>query len=69
MRWQDDISQGRMKQRDDRGFVIRPELKEGSPLDVEGVDLGIATDRIMSFIQEGRRTQYDFPPSYERSED
>jgi hypothetical protein len=69
MRWQDDISQGRMKQRDDRGFVIRPELKEGSPLDVEGVDLGIATDRIMSFIQESRRAQYDFPPSYERSED
>jgi hypothetical protein len=49
--------------------VIRPELKEGSPLDVEGVALGITTDEILSFIQEGRRTEYDFPPASERSED
>lgn len=59
----------RIKRRDGQSFVIRPEAKEGSPLDVEGVDLGITTDEILSFIQEGRRTEYDFPPASERSED
>lgn len=58
-----------MKRRDDQDFVIRPEAEEGSPLDVKGVDLGITTDEILSFIQEGRRTEYDFPPPSERSED
>jgi len=59
----------KIKRRDGQSFVIRPEPKEGSPLDVEGVDLGITTDEILDFIQEGRRTEYDFPPSHERSED
>lgn len=61
--------EGRMKRRDGQSFVIRPEPREGSPLDVEGVDLGITTDEILDFIQEGRRTEYDFPPSSERSKD
>jgi hypothetical protein len=35
--------------------VIRPKTKPGSPLDVEGMDLGITAAEIVQFIQEGRR--------------
>ena len=59
----------KIKRRDGQSFVIRPEPKEGSPLDVEGVDLGITTAEIMSCIEESRRTEYDFPPKLERDED
>ena len=53
----------RIKRRDGQSFVIRPEKKEGSPLDVEGVDLGITTAEILAFIQEGKRTEYNSPLS------
>lgn len=58
------ISEGevRIKRRDGQSFVIRSEKKETSPLDVEGVNLGVTTDEILEFIQEGR-TRYDLPPS------
>jgi hypothetical protein len=43
-------------QRDDgEVFVIRPETKMGSPLDVEGIDLGISTADILECIHEGRK--------------
>jgi hypothetical protein len=45
----------RIKRRDGQVFVIRPEVKTDSPLDVEGVDLGITSSEIVEFIQEGRR--------------
>jgi len=45
----------KIKRRDGQTFVIRPETKAGSPLDVEGIDLGITTAEIVQFIQEGRR--------------
>lgn len=45
----------KIKRRDGQTFVIRPETKAGSPLDVEGMDLGITTAEIVQFIQEGRR--------------
>lgn len=65
------VEQGevRIRRRDGQSFVIRLEAKEGSPLDVEGVDLGITTDEILDFIQEGRRTEYDFHPPSERIAD
>jgi antitoxin Phd len=46
----------KIKRRDGQTFVIRPETRAGSPLDVEGIDLGITTAEIVQFIQEGRRT-------------
>ena len=46
----------RIKRKDGQTFVIRPETREGSPLDVEGIDLGITTAEIVQFIHEGRRT-------------
>jgi len=44
----------RIKRRDGQVFVVRPEARKSSPLDVEGVDLGISTAEILQFIQEGR---------------
>ena len=32
---------------------VQPQVQ--SPLNVEGVDLGISTDEILAFIEEGRR--------------
>jgi len=45
----------RVKRRDGRVFVIRPERNTASPLDIEGVDLDVTTDEIVQFIAEGRR--------------
>lgn len=36
-------------------FVVRPEKSTSSPLDVVGVNLGLTTDEIVSFVHEGRR--------------
>jgi hypothetical protein len=32
-----------------------PEREAGSPLDVEGVDLGLTKEEIVQFVHEGRR--------------
>lgn len=45
----------RVKRKDGQTFVIKPERKAGSPLDVEGVNLGITTTEIVQFIRESRR--------------
>ena len=44
----------RIRRRDGQSFVLQPESSETSPLDVEGVDLGVTTDEIVSMIREGR---------------
>lgn len=44
-----------IRRRDGQTFVIKPELKTESPFDVEGVDLRITRDEIVSFVHEGRR--------------
>ena len=44
----------RIRRRDGQLFVVRPESSDVSPLDVEGVDLGVTTDEIVSMIREGR---------------
>jgi hypothetical protein len=46
----------RIKRRDGQIFVIKPEVRTGSPLDVPSVDLGITTTDIVQFIQESRKT-------------
>ncbi len=30
----------------------------GSPLDVEGIDLGLTAEEIVAFVQEGRRIEH-----------
>ena len=44
-----------IRRRDGTIFVIRPEPGAGSPLDVEGVDLGVTTEEIVGFIRESRQ--------------
>ncbi len=46
----------RIKRRDGRVFVIRPQEPVGSPLDVKGLDLGLNLADILESIQEGRKT-------------
>jgi hypothetical protein len=48
----------KIKRKDGQTFVIRPERRVGSPLDVKGLDLGMTATEIVQFIQEGRRTDY-----------
>ena len=43
-----------IRRRDGGFFVLRPEASDSSPLDVEGVDLGVTTDEIVAMIREGR---------------
>ncbi|MBX3001156.1 MAG: type II toxin-antitoxin system Phd/YefM family antitoxin [Caldilineaceae bacterium] len=48
----------RIRRRDGTVFVIRPEVSEKSPLDVEGVDVDFDVDEMLSFIREGREGRY-----------
>lgn len=54
----------KIKRKDGQIFVITPERRVGSPLDVEaplgveGIDLDITKDEIVQFIQEGRKPYY-----------
>lgn len=47
----------RIRRRDGQTFVLKPERsnKKKSPLDVEGLELGVTTEEIVAFVQEGRR--------------
>ncbi|MBM3127250.1 MAG: type II toxin-antitoxin system Phd/YefM family antitoxin [Chloroflexi bacterium] len=45
----------KVKAKNGRTFVIRPERRKRSPLDVKGVDLRVTTAEIIQFIQEGRK--------------
>lgn len=45
----------RVKRRDGRTFIIQPEVKVDSPLNIEGIDLNVSTEEIVAFIQESRR--------------
>ena len=48
----------KIKRRDGQTFVIRPEPRQGSPLDIEGIELNVTTSEIVQFIREGRKS-YD----------
>lgn len=45
----------RIKRKDGRIFVIKPEPRADSPLDVDGIDLGLSAPEILAFIREGRK--------------
>jgi len=45
----------RIRRRDGRVFVVRLEREEGSPLEVEGLDLGLTVEEIVAMVREGRR--------------
>ncbi|TAK72652.1 MAG: type II toxin-antitoxin system Phd/YefM family antitoxin [Gammaproteobacteria bacterium] len=47
---------GKVKiRKDDQLFIIMPEAKNVSPLDVEGVDIHITTKDIINLIHESRK--------------
>ena len=45
----------RIRRRDGEVFVLRPEERAGSPLDVQGISLHIDRDEIVDAVHEGRR--------------
>jgi antitoxin Phd len=44
----------KIRRKDGQVFVVKPEAKTGSPLDVEGIDLGLTVAEIVAFVQESR---------------
>lgn len=44
----------RIKRDDGQVFVLKPEKKKRSALDVAGVDLDVSTKEIVEFVREGR---------------
>jgi hypothetical protein len=49
----------RIKRRDGRVFVVRPERATTSPLDIEGIDLDLTANEIIAAVSEGRRFSQD----------
>lgn len=45
----------RIKQKDGQEFVVKPIVKQTSPLDILGIDLAVSATEIVEFVQEGRR--------------
>lgn len=45
----------RIRRRDGRVFVVKLERERRSPLDVEGLDLGLTVEEIVEAVREGRR--------------
>lgn len=45
----------RIQREDGQTFVLKPESDGRSPLDVEGIDLGVSADEIVGFVHEGRK--------------
>ena len=47
--------EARIRRRDGRVFVVKPQVQPGSPLDIAGIDLDITASEIVNFVKEGRR--------------
>ena len=45
----------RIKRRDGQMYVIRPQERRGSPLDVKGIDVKLTLSEILESIREGRK--------------
>ena len=43
-----------IRRRGGQSFVVQPDSARRSPLDVEGIDLGVTTDEIVATVREGR---------------
>ena len=48
----------RIRRKDGQIFLVKVQRREKSPLDVEGIDLGISTREILECLEEGRRVAY-----------
>lgn len=47
-----------VKKRDGEAFYIKPVVSKVSPLDIEGIDLGVSSSDIVDVIREGRERNY-----------
>jgi antitoxin Phd len=47
----------KIRRKDGQVFVIRPEPRKDSPLDVEGISLHISSDEVVQIVREGRETR------------
>jgi prevent-host-death family protein len=47
-----------IKKRNGESFYIKPVISRKSPLDIEGVNLGIPTEDITDIIRSGRERNY-----------
>jgi len=45
----------RIRRRDGQVFVLKPDARKGSPLDVPGINLPLSTDEIVDLVHAGRR--------------
>jgi antitoxin (DNA-binding transcriptional repressor) of toxin-antitoxin stability system len=45
----------RIRRRDGQVFVLSPEARQASPLDVPGIDLDLRRDEIVALVHESRR--------------
>ena len=45
----------RIRRRDGQVFVLRPDVRQGSPLNVDGLDLKLTTEEIVDLVHEARR--------------
>ena len=46
----------RIKRRDGQVFVIKPQERKGSPLEVKGIKTKLSRREILKSIEEGRKT-------------
>lgn len=46
----------RIRRRDGQVFVLKPDSRDGSPLDVPSLNLGLTRSEIVSAVHEGRRS-------------
>lgn len=58
----------RVKRRDGQVFLIQPERKRRSPLDVEGIDVNVSTDEIVGIVREMRQRVGGARPANKRLE-
>jgi uncharacterized protein (DUF433 family) len=54
----------RIRRQDGQSFVVQLERSQSSPLDVEGLNLDLAADEIVSMVRESRRTEYRVGPGW-----
>jgi uncharacterized protein (DUF362 family) len=45
----------RIRRRDGQVFLLKPDARKGSPLDVPGISLPIPVDEIVDLVHAGRR--------------
>ncbi len=45
----------RIRRRDGQAFILSPDVRSGSPLDVPGLNLDLSNEELVALVHEGRR--------------